>query len=60
MWIEKTPKPGDIVKVEFAKFTKMITIIGIVLIEHDGSWKIEFGDIIRYIDKLGNFLVYEK
>jgi hypothetical protein len=60
MWIEKTPEPGDTVKVPFAGFTQMRPIIGIVLVEHYGSWKIEFGDIVRFIDKQSTFFVYEK
>ena len=60
MWIEKTPEPGDVVKVVFAEFTQMRPIIGVVLIEHYGCWKIQFGDIIRYIEKLGTFFVLVK
>ena len=60
MWIETTPLPGDFVKCEFANFTGMAAKIGILIGYHDGAFKIEFGDMIRFIPTQSTFFVYQK
>lgn len=61
MWIEKTPEVGDTVKVEFAEFSNLGTMIGVLkFISVDGYYVTDFGNRVMYLEKYSNFLVYEK
>ena len=60
MWIERDPKEGETVKVDFAKWTNLGTQIGIILRKSiDGYMIIDFGRARRYLDRFTTFFVYE-
>jgi hypothetical protein len=60
MWIEREPKEGETVKVEFAAWTNLGTQIGVFLRKSiDGYMIIDFGRTRRYLDRFTTFFVYE-
>ena len=61
MWIEKEPKEGDTVKIEFADWTDLGTRIGVFVRKSiDNYMIVDFGRTLRYFDRFTSFLVYEK
>jgi hypothetical protein len=60
MWVERRPKEGETVKVNFSEWTKLGTRIGVMERYHDGRAIIDFGDCKRYLDGYSTFFVFEK
>lgn len=60
MWIEKTPEENQTVRIQFAEFTNLGTMIGIYVGNRGGRAKVEFGDTIRFLDTQTTFEVYTK
>ena len=60
MWVERRPKEGETVKVEFAEWTKLGTKIGIMERYHCGRAIIDFGNHRIYLDSMSTFFVFEK
>ena len=60
MWIEREPKEGETVKVEFSDWTNLGTQIGVFLrMSIDSYMIVDFGRTRRYFDRFTTFFVYE-
>ena len=60
MWIERTPKHNETVKVTFSEISKLGTKIGIVLPRDCANGLcVDFGQVRRFLDRSTTFLVYQ-
>lgn len=60
MWIERPPIEGETVKVHFAEFTGMGTIIGIFLRYFEDKAIVDFGRQLLYLDRMTTFYVFTR
>ena len=60
MWIERFPKEGETVKIEFSANTNMGIRIGVIQRFFENFVLVDFGNQLEYLDRMTTFYVLEK